>query len=328
MAEKVKSSKKNEEDSALLSAQNSETSEPNDLSPENKDEGKEDTVHWIDAVKRGDDEQAQRLIARDLEGILSKHGLTNYQTLFLYDTNGSIENFDLNRLYEAASQNKNEKDILLILHSSGGSIEPAYLISKALKHFSKQRFVVAIPRRAKSAATLVSLGADEIHMGMTSQLGPIDPQIGGLPALGLVNALDTLAGLACRFPEASKMLSSYLEAKLDLRVLGYFNRVTESAVQYAERLLASKKLPNGRTPNDLAKHLVDHYKDHGFVIDFDEAKDLLGSAVVRTETKEYAASNDIFQLLDLVEFILRRQKKALCYIGSIDAGLLIMSPRQ
>gem|GEM_PF-6064967 len=33
------------------------------------------------------------------------------------------------------------------------------------------------------------------------------------------------------------MLAKYLSYKLDLRILGYFERVTESAVQYAQRLL-------------------------------------------------------------------------------------------
>ena len=160
---------------------------------------------------------------------------------------------------------------------------------------SRHRFVVAVPRMAKSAATLVCLGADEIHMGLTSQRGPIDPQIGGLPALGLANALDALADLACRFPAASEMLSGYLQAQLDLRVLGYFNRVTESAVQY------------------------------GFVIDIEEAKSLLGDKIIKTNTKEYAAANDIFKFLDLFGFVLgSRQNKRLYYGGGIEKGMIII----
>jgi hypothetical protein len=39
------------------------------------------------------------------------------------------------------------------------------------------------------------------------------------------------------------MLSEYIQEKLDLRILGYFERINESAMQYAERLLAGKNLP-------------------------------------------------------------------------------------
>ncbi len=98
-------------------------------------------------------------------------------------------------------------------------------------------------------------------MGMMSQLGPIDPQIGGLPVLALGNALDAIADLACRFPASSEMLTKYLANQIPIRVLGYYKRVGESAVQYAERLLAGKQLAVGKTSEDVAKHLVNYYKD-------------------------------------------------------------------
>jgi hypothetical protein len=234
---------------------------------------------WLDAIDGGNQDEIKASIAEEIRRILKKHGIENYLTLMLFDPDMSIADTDLNRLYEAASANEKKKNILLILHSNGGNIEPAYLISKALKALSKEHFAVAVPRLAKSAATLICLGADEIHMGLTSQLGPIDPQIDGLPSLGLANALDTLADLACRFPAASEMLSGYLRTQLDLRVLGYFNRVAESAVQYGERLLAEKELAKNETARSIADRLVNHYKDHGFVIDIDEAKLLLVYAV-------------------------------------------------
>ena len=77
------------------------------------------------------------------------------------------------------------------------------------------------------------------------------------------------------------MISKYLTENLNLRVLGYFQRVSESAVQYAERLLTTKKLAGGVTPQRAANHLVNHYKDHGFVIDIDEARGLLGEEMNR-----------------------------------------------
>jgi ClpP class serine protease len=44
-------------------------------------------------------------------------------------------------------------------------------------HSRCRRLVVVVPDQAKSAATLIALGADEILMGPASDLGPIDPQI-------------------------------------------------------------------------------------------------------------------------------------------------------
>lgn len=288
---------------------------------------KEEIPHWFKAMQSNDDDLIKKSISKQINQIISDYGLENYALLFLYDPNGSIENYDLDKLYKPASLLKKQKDVLLLLHSGGGSIEPAYLISKALKSSSKEKFVTVVPRRAKSAATLVCLGADEIHMGLTSQLGPIDPQIGGLPALGLINALDTLAGLAAKFPEASKMLSDYLQNKLDLNILGYFNRVTESAVQYGERLLSSKKFPNGRCAQEVADHLVNHYKDHSFVIDIDEALGLLGENIIKVNTKEYQAANEIYEFFDFLNFLFNKKGKKYWYVGDVDNGMVITTKK-
>lgn len=261
-------------------------------------------------------------LSKYIESLIQTHNMGNYNIVFLYDETRSINRYHSNQIYEAASSAIDKKDILLILHSGGGQIEPAYFISKTCKSLTKKKFVVVIPRRAKSAATLISLGADEIHMGLMSELGPIDPQIGGYPALGLSNALNTLADLACRFPDSADMFAKYLTDNLNLKDLGYFERVSESASQYAERLLAGKKFPAPSTAQSLANHFVNHYKDHGFVIDSDEATSLLGSSVIKQNTNEYLFSNELYKFLDFVGFLFGFfKKKEFYYVGDIRSGL-------
>jgi hypothetical protein len=240
----------------------------------------------------------------------------------LYDDIGDISGWHSNRIYEGATSSPSDRDILLVIYSNGGRIEPAYLISKTCKRLAKNRFIVAVPRKAKSAATLLALGADEIHMGYMSELGPIDPQIGGFPALSMNNALKLLVELSCKYPGSSEMLGNYLAKKLDLCVLGYFERVGESAVQYGERLLSGKALPEGKTPNSLDNHFVNYYKDHGFVIDADEATALLGTGIVKQKTKEYDFANALFSSLDLIKFMLAwNRKQEFDYVGSVRDGL-------
>lgn len=64
----------------------------------------------------------------------------------------------------------------LILESPGGDGTQVEKFVSLCRSQCK-RFRVIIPNEAKSAATLISLGADEIIMGPTSELGPIDAQI-------------------------------------------------------------------------------------------------------------------------------------------------------
>jgi ClpP class serine protease len=263
----------------------------------------------IKLVRTGKDEDLKAAIAVHLDGLAQGHGVEPYLVLYLFDPETSINSYHSNEIYEAASAGERKRDILLIVQSPGGSIEPAYLISKTCKRLAADRFVVAVPRRAKSAATLIALGADEIHMGLMSELGPIDPQIGGYPALGLMNALNKVSELSAKYPRSAEMWSKYLGAKLDLNNLGYFDRVSESAAQYAERLMRGRALPEGKTAASLASHFVNHYKDHSFVIDYDESVGLLGQQIVKTNTVEYNFANAVYGFLNFFELLLGALKK-------------------
>lgn len=261
--------------------------------------------HFMVWIKEPFEEESfKKAAAEHFEALAEVHGIAEHTVLYLLDPQDELASWHSNRIYSAASAAKSSRPILLVLLNLGGSIEAGYLISKTCKRLSKDKFSVAIPRKAKSAATLLALGADEIHMGLMSELGPIDPQFGGFPALGMKNALEILSDLACKHPGASTMLGEYLQSKLDLRILGYFERINDSAIQYAERLLAGKVVPGGKTPKTLADHFVNHYKDHGFVIDFDEARELLGGDVVKQETPEYAFANSVYESFDFMRFML------------------------
>ncbi len=238
--------------------------------------------------------------------------LDTYHLLFLYEPNSSIEQGMVDKIYNAIPDD-NQKHILLLIHNHGGRIEPAYLISKTCKELSP-KFVVTIPRKAKSAATLISLGGNEIHMGPMSELGPIDPQFAGLPALGISSSLESIAKIVCKYPESSSMFADFMKEKLDLRILGYFERVSESAQQYAIRLLADKKL--NHTADEVAHKLVYEYKDHSFVIDKEEAKELLGDTV-KVNTNEYKFGNEIHKFLNAVNIIIEIiNSKSLAIVGS------------
>lgn len=184
--------------------------------------------------------------------------------------------------------------------------------------------MVAVPRQAKSAATLLSLGGDEIHMGPLGQLGPIDPQLAGLPARGVTQALQTIASLSQHYPSSADLFASYLRMALTVEHIGYCDRVCESAVQYAERLLSTKSslTANGSVS---AKQLVYEYKDDGFEIDLDEAQGHLGNNWVKTGTSELAFVEEVYRYFDRVNLLLGlRQSKRLLVIGNLDAPLLII----
>jgi len=239
--------------------------------------------------------------------------------LALLEPEDSIDSSDLDRIFAGFSELNHDhcKDVMLVLLSSGGSIEPAYQISKLCKSFAAKRFVALVPRQAKSAGTLIAIGADEIHMGPLSQLGPIDPQLDGLPALGVSQALKTMASVAQEFPGSAEMFARYLRMALTVEQIGYCDRISESAVQYALRLLSTKrKLP--KKAEDVAKELVHEYKDHEFVIDVDEARMHLGSDWIKSGTPELDAAEAIYSLFEMVNFLLGfTQSRRLIVAGGV-----------
>jgi hypothetical protein len=69
-------------------------------------------------------------------------------------------------------------DLYLMLQTPGGEVDQAERIVLLIRgRVGEGRFRVVVADSAKSAGTLVALGADEIVMGEPSELGFIDPQV-------------------------------------------------------------------------------------------------------------------------------------------------------
>lgn len=69
-----------------------------------------------------------------------------------------------------------EKVIDLFVYSRGGDVSVPWRIASMVREFCGE-FNVIVPYKAQSAATLLSLGADNIIMGKKAELGPIDPTL-------------------------------------------------------------------------------------------------------------------------------------------------------
>lgn len=254
--------------------------------------------------------------------------LEKYNVVYLM-TNHALRAFDSDTLYEAIETGicRIEKPVLLILQSYGGRIEPAYFIGKMLRKFPD--LDVAVPRMAKSAATLICCAATRIHMGGLSELGPIDPQINGVPALGLKNAIQHLASLTVRFPEATGLFVGYMCKRVEPMDLGYYERVVESSMQYAERLLTSAHASLAQAKiKSIAQKLTYEYKDHGFVVDRQEADEVFPENTVCSETDEYRFSDIVYKELEWLRRFSREWGFEISLVGcGIDALRINAVPR-
>jgi hypothetical protein len=263
-------------------------------------------VAWPQFLKTATVSEIHERLANEIAQILDANGLDKACCVALLEPLDSIDSYDLDQIFGALNETNAErkKDVVLFLLSRGGAGEPAYQISKLCKSFAHKKFIVVVPRHAKSAATLLAIGADEIHLGPLGQLGPIDPQIDGLPALGVSQALKTIASVAALYPKSAEMFARYLRLALTVEQIGYCDRISESAVQYAERLLSTKPGLVAKAAH-IARELVHEYKDHGFVIDLVEARAHLGEDWIMTGTPELKAAEEIYARFDSVNFFLK-----------------------
>lgn len=103
--------------------------------------------------------------------------------------NSDINDLDIQGFMGAVNGLDCSKGLDLILHTPGGSPTAAESIVYYLRSkFSDIRVIV--PQMAMSAGTMIACAADSIVMGFHSSLGPVDPQINGIPAYNIINEFE------------------------------------------------------------------------------------------------------------------------------------------
>jgi ClpP class serine protease len=112
------------------------------------------------------------------------------RSLFGFSVARHIDLEDAQTIIGAIKETPKDRPIDLIIHTPGGLVLAAMQIARAVEaHPAK--VTVFVPVYAMSGGTLIALAADEIVLGEFSVLGPIDPQIAGLPAASIVRARDS-----------------------------------------------------------------------------------------------------------------------------------------
>jgi len=139
-----------------------------------------------------------------------------------------------------------DQPIDLILHTPGGVVLAAEQIAKALVEH-KGKVTVFVPHYAMSGGTLIALAADEIIMDANAVLGPVDPQIGGMPASSIVNLL--------KFKQPSQISDEMLiladmAQKARVQVAGFVAQVLLKHMKEKKAVELATILSEGRWTHD------------------------------------------------------------------------------
>jgi len=170
------------------------------------------------------------------------------RSLFGYNLSRHIDLEDAQTIIAAIKETPSEMPIDIVLHTPGGLVLAAMQIARAVEaHPAK--VTVYVPVYAMSGGTLIALAADEIVLGEFSVLGPIDPQIAGLPAASIIRARDSKP-IEHVF-DLTLVLADVSEKALAQVKRGVVELLTPRLDQAAAEALASK-LAGGHWTHDYA----------------------------------------------------------------------------
>jgi hypothetical protein len=276
---------------------------------------------WTASIFPGDEGELPRELSAVLQKLQERLELPVW---LLVQSGREFEGLgDLNRMiYATLFSSRHELpetgQVALVIDSPGGYAKAAFQIASLFRQHG-EGFVAVVPRYAKSAATLVTLGAESLLLGEYGELGPLDAQFIDAEredvrsALDEVHSLERLNAFAMAavdelmtlllnrtgkkvdtvLPHALRFvadMSRPLFEKIDTVHYTQVSRVLKEAEEYAVRLLIPKY--SLRDAQRIARHLVEHYPVHDFVIDRDEAEEF-GLEIADLEPQTAELLNEI-----------------------------------
>jgi ATP-dependent protease ClpP protease subunit len=173
------------------------------------------------------------------------------------------------------------KPLDLLLHTPGGDVDAAEKLIALLRGTVGEdgKLRIIVPDYAKSAGTLMALGANSVVMSDSSELGPIDPQITlkdgnandvNHSVLTYLNAY--AAAEAALRAKPDDLPSRIMFEKFDPTMVRKFSSVKERARLFAENLLKRRGANFSKIANDLMD--VSTYPSHGQMIGWEAARNI------------------------------------------------------
>jgi ATP-dependent protease ClpP protease subunit len=186
--------------------------------------------------------------------------------------------------------------ITLVLHTLGGATMAAVSIMNLIRHFCDE-YEVIVPRVARSAGTLMSLGADKILMTKQATLGPIDPSLGGVSVEAVQGYLD-LATSQFKITDQEQRAQVFLKLaeQVPPLTLGAVARTRAQTQMLTRRILSDRKVPELQI-QQIISFLCSESGSHDYPIHRREARSL-GLQVEKPSESLYGIIDRLYKALD------------------------------
>lgn len=215
-----------------------------------------------------------------------------------------IDDNDKNAFMQAVCGLDRTKGLDLILHTPGGGIAATESIVFYLKKLFGNDIRTFVPQMAMSAGTMIALSTKEIIMGKQSNLGPIDPQFGGMSCAGIIEEFEQAIEDVTNNPQAANVWGPII-GKYHPTFIGDCKKAIDWADSIVKNWLTENmfsEYPNSKNKaNKVLRTLSSHNKtfSHSRHIHIDELKEL-GLTITELEGLDDRPIDDCKDLQDCV----------------------------
>ena len=175
--------------------------------------------------------------------------------------NSAIDDNDKNALMQAVYGLDKTKGLDLILHTPGGNTAATESIVNYLRSIFGMDVRAFIPQIAMSAGTMIALSCKEIVMGKQSNIGPIDPQFGGMSCAGVIEEFEN-AVKSVKADPASAPLWQVIISKYHPTFLGDCQKAITWSNTMVEDWLSTNMLRDHADPKADAHKIVETLGSH------------------------------------------------------------------
>lgn len=187
-----------------------------------------------------------------------------------------ISDLDINGYMNVIHKMDRSKGLDIILHTPGGGIAATEQIVHYLRSAFDSNIRCIVPQLAMSAGTMIACATKEIIMGRQSCLGPIDPQLFGVPCHGVVEEFNTAKREVSKKPTLLGVWQPII-GKYNPTFLGECQKAMDLSESLVEEWLTTGMM-NGdrRAAKRIVKKLSNHAdtKTHDRHIPIDRAKEI------------------------------------------------------
>lgn len=215
-----------------------------------------------------------------------------------------IDDNDKNAFMQAVCGLDRSKGLDLILHTPGGAIAATESIVYYLKKLFGNDIRTFVPQMAMSAGTMIALSTKEIVMGKQSNLGPIDPQFGGMSCAGIIEEFEQAVEDVTNNPQSANVWGPII-GKYHPTFIGDCKKAIDWADSIVKNWLTENMFSaypkNKAKANTVLRTLSSHNKtfSHSRHIHIDELKKL-GLNITELEGLDERSIEDCKDLQDCV----------------------------